>query len=90
MLNLLLLPVGVIAARAIGRENGWLPAKAERLKKRRTMGRSEHHQTLNEQLDVGLEDSFPARDPPAVVSTAIARKSPRLVGTDEVLSKRSK
>ncbi|TIX02758.1 MAG: hypothetical protein E5V46_32925, partial [Mesorhizobium sp.] len=39
---------------------------------RRTQGRSENPDTLDEQLDAGFEDSFPASDPPAVVSTAIS------------------
>lgn len=38
---------------------------------RRTSGRSEERETLEEQLQSGLEDTFPASDPPAVVSTAI-------------------
>lgn len=38
---------------------------------RRTPGRSEDEATLEEQLQSGLEDTFPASDPPAVVSTAI-------------------
>lgn len=39
---------------------------------RRTPGRSEDPAILEEQLSEGLEDTFPASDPPAVVSTAIA------------------
>ncbi|MGX7877422.1 hypothetical protein ACVDG5_036665 [Mesorhizobium sp. ORM6] len=39
---------------------------------RRTQGRSENPDTLEEQLQSGLEDSFPASDPPAVVSTSIS------------------
>ncbi|MCP9231959.1 hypothetical protein NKH80_19005 [Mesorhizobium sp. M0904] len=52
---------------------------------RRTPGRSEEPQTLEDQLQAGLEDSFPASDPPAVVSTAIPGGSKKLVGTDEIL-----
>src|SRR5690606_25052467 len=39
---------------------------------RRTPGRSERPETLEDQLQKGLEDSFPASDPPAVVTTAIS------------------
>lgn len=49
----------------------------ENIELRRTSGRSEDSQTLEEQLQTGLEDSFPASDPPAVVSTAISRKMQR-------------
>jgi hypothetical protein len=55
---------------------------------RRTHGRSEESGTLEDQLQKGLEDSFPASDPPAVVSTAIPGGAKKLVGTDEVLRKR--
>ncbi len=47
---------------------------------RRTAGRAEDRDTLEEQLDEGLEDSFPASDPVSVTSTAIsggARRPPR-------------
>ena len=44
----------------------------EDLSARRTPGRSEVPETLEEQLQKALEDSFPASDPPAVTSTAIA------------------
>ena len=54
---------------------------------RRTSGRSEEPDTLEDQLQAGLEDSFPASDPPAVVSTVIPGGSKKLVGTDEVLKK---
>ncbi|MER9233001.1 hypothetical protein NKI56_13025 [Mesorhizobium sp. M0622] len=57
----------------------------ENVDTRRTPGRSEEPQTLEDQLQAGLEDSFPASDPPAVVSTAIPGGSKKLVGTDEVL-----
>lgn len=57
----------------------------ENVKGRRTEGRSEEPHTLEEQLQSGLEDSFPASDPPAVVSTSIPGVAKHLVGTDEVL-----
>ena len=57
----------------------------ENIGDRRTHGRSENPATLAEQLDRGLEDSFPASDPPAVVSTTISGRTKPLVGTDEVL-----
>lgn len=44
----------------------------ENLGARRTQGRSEDRITLEEQLQEGLEDSFPASDPPSVVSTTIS------------------
>ncbi|RUU03583.1 hypothetical protein EOD12_09720, partial [Mesorhizobium sp. M7A.T.Ca.TU.009.02.1.1] len=59
----------------------------ENIESRRTPGRSEEPQTLEDQLQAGLEDSFPASDPPAVVSTAIPGGAKKLVGTDEVLKK---
>ena len=60
----------------------------EDLKSRRTQGRSEQTETLEEQLQSGLEDSFPASDPPAVVSTAISGGSPKLVGVEETLRRK--
>ncbi|HEY4191219.1 MAG TPA: hypothetical protein VGM46_01110 [Mesorhizobium sp.] len=60
----------------------------ESVQARRTHGRSEKPETLEDQLQKGLEDSFPASDPPAVVSTAIPGATKRLVGTDEVLRRR--
>ena len=54
----------------------------------RTEGRSENADTLEEQLQSGLEDSFPASDPPAVVSTSISGGSKDIVGTDEVLRRK--
>jgi len=57
----------------------------EEIDSRRAQGRSEEPDTLEEQLQSGLEDSFPASDPPAVVSTAITGGSKEIVGTDEVL-----
>jgi hypothetical protein len=60
----------------------------EQIDERRTQGRSEDPDTLEEQLQSGLEDSFPASDPPAVVSTAITGGSKDIVGTDEVLRRK--
>ncbi|TIP04144.1 MAG: hypothetical protein E5X76_21040 [Mesorhizobium sp.] len=60
----------------------------EQIDERRTEGRSEDPDTLEEQLQSGLEDSFPASDPPAVVSTAITGGSKDIVGTDEVLRRK--
>jgi hypothetical protein len=57
----------------------------EDIQTRRTDGRSEKSETLEDQLQEGLEDSFPASDPPAVISTAISGGTKKLVGTDEVL-----
>lgn len=61
---------------------------SEDIKSRRTEGRSEEAGTLEEQLQSGLEDSFPASDPPAVVSTSIPGGGKHLVGTDEVLRRK--
>lgn len=58
--------------------------------KRRTEGRAEDRPTLDEQLAEGLMDTFPASDPVSVVSTLIAGRGKKLVGTDEVLRRRSK
>ena len=41
-------------------------------RRRRTPGRSEDPAVLEEQLQEGLEDSFPASDPVSVVSTLIS------------------
>ncbi|WP_217577551.1 hypothetical protein [Mesorhizobium sp. GbtcB19] len=60
----------------------------EEIDGRRTEGRSENPDTLEEQLQSGLEDSFPASDPPAVVSTAITGGAKDIVGTDEVLRRK--
>jgi len=46
-------------------------ADAEK-KRRRTPGRAEDRKTLDEQLEEGLEDSFPASDPVSVTSTVIS------------------
>ena len=40
-------------------------------KARRTDGRSEDPEVLEEQLEEGLEDTFPASDPVSVTSTAV-------------------
>ena len=53
--------------------------------RRRTPGRAEDRETLEEQLSEGLEDSFPASDPVSVVSTLIAGRSKAPVGTDDVI-----
>jgi hypothetical protein len=53
--------------------------------KRRTAGRAEDRPTLEEQLQEGLEDTFPASDPVSVVSTTIASKATPLVGVEESL-----
>jgi len=57
----------------------------EKVEERRTEGRSEEGRTLEDQLQAGLEDTFPASDPPAVVSTAIPGGAKKLVGVDESL-----
>ncbi|WP_192359768.1 hypothetical protein [Mesorhizobium mediterraneum] len=54
-------------------------------RKRRTEGRAEDRSTLEEQLEEGLEGTFPASDPMSVVSTLIAGRTKKLVGTNEVL-----
>ncbi len=54
-------------------------------RRRRTPGRAEDRETLEEQLSEGLEDTFPASDPISVVSTLIAVRSKAIVGTDEVI-----
>ena len=46
------------------------PAAGEKAR-RRCQGRSDDPRELEDQLQAGLEDTFPASDPPAVVSTAI-------------------
>jgi hypothetical protein len=57
----------------------------EPISTRRTQGRSEQSETLEEQLQTGLEDTFPASDPPAVVSTAISRGGPKHANENEHL-----
>ena len=60
---------------------------SEDVSARRTQGRSEEPETLEEQLQTGLEDTFPASDPVSVVSTVIPGGKP-LVGVEEVLRER--
>lgn len=45
--------------------------------KRRTPGRSEDPKVLEEQLEEGLEDTFPASDPVAVTTTLISGPAKR-------------
>jgi hypothetical protein len=45
--------------------------------KRRTPGRSEDPSVLEEQLQEGLQDSFPASDPVSVTSTLISGTAKR-------------
>lgn len=45
-------------------------------------------EVLEEQLESGLEDSFPASDPPAVVSTTISGGGKKLVGVEEHLRRK--
>ena len=40
--------------------------------RRRTAGRAEDRPTLEEQLETGLEDSFPASDPISVTTSLIS------------------
>lgn len=58
-------------------------------RRRRTPGRAEDRDTLEEQLLEGLEDSFPASDPVSVTSTLIAGGAKKLVGTDEILRRKN-
>jgi hypothetical protein len=98
MLRIALVGLAGYAAYRILRENGLVreptpillppPAdRGERMADRRTPGRSEMPEVLEEQLQEGLESSFPASDPPAVVSTAISGRTKGLVGTDEALAR---
>ena len=57
------------------RDNPETKKPVENISERRTLGRSEVAETLEEQLQHGLEDSFPASDPPAVTTTAIPGKA---------------
>jgi Tfp pilus assembly PilM family ATPase len=59
-------------------------------RKRRTEGRAEDRATLEEQLEEGLENTFPASDPVSVVSTLIAGRTKKLIGTDQVLRRQLK
>ena len=78
----------VVSTLRNAREHPDVKHDLEEIERRRTQGRSENPDTLEEQLQSGLEDSFPASDPPAVVSTAISGGSKDLVGTDEVLRRK--
>ena len=49
-----------------------LYARRAKARRRRTAGRAEDSETLEEQLSEGLVDTFPASDAVSVVSTAIA------------------
>jgi len=75
----------VLASLTRTRKQSDLADDPEDMRERRTHGRSEKKETLEEQLQSGLEASFPASDPPAVVSTAISGRAKEIVGTDEVL-----
>ena len=56
---------------------------------RRTPGRSEDPAVLEEQLELGLEGSFPGSDAISVISTVIAGgPKPKIAGTDEHLRNR--
>lgn len=70
--------------------NSDMTSTTENTEDRRALGRSEKTETLEDQLQEGLEGSFPASDPPAVVSTAISGRAKKLVGTDEVLAQQKK
>lgn len=98
MLRIALLGLAGYAGYRILRENGLvaergpillpLPRRGgEAMAERRTPGRSERPDVLEEQLQEGLEASFPASDPPAVVSTAVSGRGKKLVGTDETLAR---
>ncbi|MFI0848664.1 hypothetical protein [Mesorhizobium sp. IMUNJ 23232] len=93
--------VGLTAYR-VAQENGWIKKQTavrlllprpswdrEDMSARRTQGRSEIPETLEEQLQEGLEDSFPASDPPSVLSTTVAGGT-KLTGTDEILAQRKR
>ena len=60
----------------------------EQVSTRRTQGRSEQSETLEEQLQTGLEDTFPASDPPSVVSTTIFRGTPKPANENEHLRRK--
>lgn len=53
--------------------------------KRRTPGRAEDPETLEEQLCEGLMDTFPASDPVSAVSTLISGRCKALAGTEDHL-----
>ena len=58
-------------------------------RKRRTPGRSEDPVVLEEQLQEGLEDSFPASDPVSVVSTLISGTGKRPQAKEEGADERA-
>ena len=62
-----------------------MTATNQNTRRRRTPGRAEDRETLEEQLSERLEDRFPASDPVSVVSTLIVGRAKKLVGTDEVI-----
>ncbi|EHK55820.1 hypothetical protein MAXJ12_17873 [Mesorhizobium alhagi CCNWXJ12-2] len=86
--------VGADKAKKIGGTDEVLSQQAEERKRhaeemgRKTEGRAGDLETLEEQLEEGLEDTFPASDPVSVTSTTIARKT-TIVGTDEVLRRQA-
>lgn len=51
--------------------NTTLKVRPTGVAQRRTEGRAEDHATLEEQLQEGLEDTFPGSDPVSVIVTAI-------------------
>lgn len=51
-------------------------------------GKRKQPEVLEEQLESGLEDSFPASDPPAVVSSTISGGGKKLVGVEEHLRRK--
>jgi hypothetical protein len=55
------------------------------MRSRRTPGRAEDFETLEEQLCEGLEDTFPASDPVSVTSTLISGRCKKLAGTEDHL-----
>ncbi|MDX8528953.1 hypothetical protein RFM68_31250 [Mesorhizobium sp. MSK_1335] len=69
-------------------EHPYAKQTLEEIEGRRTEGRSENPDTLEEQLQSGLEDSFPASDSPSVVSTAIYGRTKNILGADEVLRRK--
>lgn len=60
----------------------------EDMNARRAKGRSEEAITLEEQLQEGIEDTFPASDPPAVVSTVISGRTKEAASASHVAEKR--
>jgi hypothetical protein len=55
---------------------------SESTKKRRCLGRPDDPRELEDQLQAGLEDTFPASDPPAVVSTTIPGRTKKPAEVD--------